>query len=772
MTSPSAPAAPFNAAFEQQVKTALLDMAYRRLRMSMSMSMLLTVVVCLVFGGLIWPYFPNGGMGWWMAVLLLTVVARYGFWWAHSRVARPALQHQRWQWLFGLSALLGGASWALGPVMMMPAAGRTESLLLVLTVLSVSAVSVTAMASHKFALLAFQLATLLPTMAALFATGGDVERMASAVLLAAMLCLTVVGWASSSATRALVETELRLSQSVEATNLARERAEAASLAKTRFLANMSHELRTPLNAVIGAAQLMRADDRDAEQRAQLVDAIQRSGTNLLGLIENILDLSRIEAGEMKLVAHDFHLVDCLEAALATAGLAARAKGLQLACIVAPDLPAWRHADGNRLRQVLLNLLGNAVKFTVQGEIVVRVERGPGLEDVRISVTDTGIGIGAASLGHVFEPFRQGDDGAQRRFGGSGLGLAIVRQLVEAMDGHIGVQSTLGQGSSFELVLPLPPAHECADEPPAQNHRVAYFEPHASSAEALQAQLTRLGCQVQRCRDASELRVWCAQSDPALPHPWLLVCTDTPEAAEVLSQTVGLLDPEWVVGLSSLESADATMALQPLNLPRRIIKPVLRAALASRLVAASAVSAAAVSRHVPSSKSVLPSSSAASRAMTHVLVVEDDPLNQTIVCRLLNHAGYGVSAANDGQSALAALREMSYDIVLMDWQMPDMDGLEVTRRVRAGEAGAATSLVPIVALTANAFSEDRDACLNAGMNDFLTKPVLANHLRAAIERWARPAVPAAARPQEMTATFAAGRSGSPQAVFEAAVLPLV
>ncbi len=546
---------------------------------------------------------------------------------------------------------------------------------------------------------------------------------------------------------------------------AKEQAEAANVAKTRFLANMSHELRTPLNAVIGAAQLMKADDQDAERRAQLVDAIQRSGTNLLGLIESILDLSRIEAGELKLHPQDFHLVECIDTALVTAGLAARAKGLQLACFVAPELPAWRHGDAARLRQVLLNLLGNAVKFTLEGEVVVRVEAGEAPHTVRIGIADTGVGIPAASLPHVFEPFRQADESSSRRFGGSGLGLAIVRQLIDAMGGQVSVDSAPGRGSCFRLTLPLPPAHAVPAEPPATSRDVAFVEPHEASAEALQALLERMGCASRRCRDAADVAAWCAAGAAGGGgERWMLVATDTPRAADLLEPAIELLDARRVIGMSSIESYDVDVSRDAFLLPRSVVKPVTRTALASRFISHAE---RPTTRPVPLDLMTHEQLD----ALTHVLVVEDDALNQAIVCGLLRHAGYRVSAAGDGRAAIEALKEDTFDVVLMDWQMPEMDGIEVTRRVRSGAAGEVARQVPIIALTANAFAEDRQACLDAGMNDFLTKPVLAAGLMATIERWARKRV-AATGPSPL-ADAAAAPAGP--AVFDRrllAALPMV
>ena len=538
---------------------------------------------------------------------------------------------------------------------------------------------------------------------------------------------------------------------------AKEAAEAASQAKTRFLANMSHELRTPLNAVIGAAQLLQAghaaipgsvQPADAGQ-THLVESIQRSGLNLLGLIENILDLSRIEAGELALSGEDFHLLDCVDAALATAALSARAKGLELSCVVDPALKPWRHGDPLRVRQVLLNLLGNAVKFTPSGDITVKLTCGADPEELLVSVADTGIGIGAASLQHIFEPFRQADDGADRRFGGSGLGLSIVRQLTEAMGGRISVQSRLGEGTRFDLCLPLAHASLQPAEPPALALDVAFYEPHDPSAEALGAQLQRLGCAHARLRTADDMDRWLgalAQSGRA----WMLVCCEGTQASALIDHLGDRLGSDRVVGMASRQAVEACSRVGSRTFARSLMKPVLRTALVSEF----GPLANGLPRGEP--RTIAAESGATPPARAHVLVVEDDPLNQTIVCRLLSHAGYLSTAASNGAQALALLGERTFDLVLMDWQMPDMDGLEVTRRIRAGGAGQAASLLPIVALTANAFAQDRVACLAAGMDDFLSKPVLAENLRTMVARWV--ARGSAAVPQAMP--FATPRNGEP------------
>ena len=532
------------------------------------------------------------------------------------------------------------------------------------------------------------------------------------------------------------ELESRVAERTLSLRREKERAEAASIAKTRFLANMSHELRTPLNAVIGASQLLQQVDGrdDAQGQEVLVSSIRDSGTKLLSLIDNILDLARIETGALELLPEDFNLIDCAESALATASISARIRGLDVACVIDPGVAAWRHGDPARLRQILLNLLGNAVKFTLQGEVVLRVEVGITADALRISVNDSGIGIGEASLKQIFEPFRQADDASNRRFGGSGLGLAISRQLVEAMGGHIAVRSELGKGSRFEIGLSLPPAHRLLVTAPPLQHTIIYFEPHEASAQALAAQLARLGCPAHRCHTPHELRQWMTHHADDAEQPWLLAAVDAAETWGFLEASIAWLDPERVIGMGTTESHSVDAARELFRVPRNIIKPVLRSALVSRL--------GAVARSVPAANAVItrakPKPVGSAAHSKHVLVVEDDLTNQMIVCSMLHNAGYQTSTADDGAQALELLSRQSFDVVLMDWQMPDVDGLEVTRRLRAGAAGRFAKVVPIVALTANAFAEDRAACLAAGMNDYLTKPVLMTSLITTVGRWtARP-----------------------------------
>ena len=521
--------------------------------------------------------------------------------------------------------------------------------------------------------------------------------------------------------------EARVAERTRELRREKERAESASRAKTTFLANMSHELRTPLNAVIGAAQLLQQSKAEVEQ-AHLVEIVRSSGINLLGLIENVLDVSRIEAGELPVSCEDFNLADCLEAALATASVAARAKGLTICGVIDPDLPVWCNGDAMRLRQIMLNILGNAVKFTAQGEVVMRASVGAAPGSVRVAVRDSGIGIDPAKHREIFEPFRQADETTTRRFGGTGLGLAISRRLVRAMGGDIAVCSAPGAGSefSFEVALGAPTTHIAAAAP--LGHEVLFYEPHAASAQALAALLERCGCHVARLRTAAELREWVAASGPRAGRevlPWLLVATDLPECADLLSNAGAWIAADRLVEMNRTDSGAESQARIRFGLTRGLVKPVLRGGLVSRLGAGAGTAMRG------------PAAAPESNRGGMILVVEDDPTNQLIVGSMLRGAGHRVLTADDGGHALALLREHVFDVVLMDWQMPDMDGLAVTRLIRAGAVGAYGEHMPIIALTANAFAEDRTACLAAGMNDFLTKPVLLRQLLDVVERWMLP-----------------------------------
>ena len=544
-----------------------------------------------------------------------------------------------------------------------------------------------------------------------------------------------------SAILAVVARRHEILARAEALQREREIADAANRAKSEFLSRMSHELRTPLNGVVGACQLLRSQGDDPQRRADLLALLERSSHHLLELVDGVLQLGRIEAGALELADEDFDLIEALDSVIAAVAPIAQAQGLVLACVVDPTIAARRRGDAVRVRQILLNLLGNAVKFTSAGQVVLRVGPGHDAQSLQFRLEDTGVGIDAAALGRIFEPFRQADRQTERRFGGSGLGLAISARLVQAMGGRIDVNSAPGQGTQFQLSLPLPLARYPAGSQHALGFEVVVIEPQPVEAEAALAILERMGCTVHLVRDVPEWLALSSALETRGAMPWLLVALDDEGLVSRWMQA-GHAWPPRCIGMRRGASGRhvATTGTDP---PQVVRKPLFRDDLARRMgavpttVPGALFDAAATAPAVGVAGGSGPVVSDGAVVGRRILVVEDDPVNQTIVEAMLSSAGWSAHMADDGAAALRCLRDSAFDVVLMDCQLPDIDGLEVTRQLRSGVAGPLNCRVPVVALTANAFEQDRRQCMEAGMDDFLTKPVVAAELERAVARWARP-----------------------------------
>jgi two-component system sensor histidine kinase/response regulator len=696
----------------------------------------------------------------WFVIVNLTYIARYILVRVHKRVAPPPAAAERWGRYYVCTTFLAGAAWGVLGTPLLPVESYSYHVIFAVVNVAVAAIGIYSLFPWTRAYAALVLPLIVPSALTLLWHGGTQSNILGMILLAFVpIALSAARRTSRNNTEAI---KLRIDMAAisqeherakQAADLARQAAEDANRTKSEFLANMSHEIRTPMNGVLGMTELL-LDTGLSDMQRRYAQNVRNSGEALLHIINDILDFSKIEAGKMDLDVVDFDVRETTEEVIELLSSRADAKGLELLCHIDEDVPSAVAGDPGRLRQVLINLVGNAIKFTECGEVAVTLKRAShragGTHDgactLQFTVRDTGIGIDPEARGRMFKAFMQADGSTSRRFGGTGLGLAISKQLIEMMGGEIDVDSVPGQGSTFHFTAALARSVKAAQALTEPLHdlrglHVLIVEDNPTNSTILERYVSACGL-VSTVVDRGERALALMREAAARQAPYDVALVDMKmpgmnglELGAAIRADASLAATRLIM-LTSLSSADVAAARE-VGFAAYLNKPVRRAEL-FQCISAVMGTAPAASAPLRAAEPELP-------AVLRVLLVEDNRVNQEICKAMLKKLGCEVDLAADGRAGVEAAFGNRYDLVLMDCQMPVMDGFEATSTIRAREAeldaelrasGLPPQRLPVVALTANAMTGDRERCLAAGMDDYLAKPFKKDQLEATLAKWAK------------------------------------